>query len=119
MVILHPSVVIPECVVVLLLVVCFQVHFLETLHALAGRIAGTEEPASEEQKVHQKLYPHLPPTDPDGPPKYTVAHFYAALYVQAAVRGFLKRHALQGVGVQTVVLRELPTWTLDDGDEEE
>lgn len=28
-------------------------------------------------------------------PKYTAAHFYAALYVQAAVRGFLARHQMK------------------------
>lgn len=27
--------------------------------------------------------------------KCTVAHFYAALYVQAAIRGFLQRHRIQ------------------------
>jgi hypothetical protein len=27
-------------------------------------------------------------------PKYTVAHYYAALHVQAAIKGFLQRHAL-------------------------
>lgn len=96
-----------------------QVHFLETLHALSGRIAGTEEPDSEEQKVHQKMHPYLPVNDPSDPPKYTVAHFYAALYVQAAVRGFLKRHAVMGVGVQTVTLHELPRGTLDDDAEDD
>lgn len=72
-----------------------QVHFLETMHALAGRIAGTEVPDDEEQKVRRMLYPRLPSKDASDVPKYGVSHFYAALYVQAAVRGFLRRHALK------------------------
>ncbi|KAF6257951.1 Ion transport protein-domain-containing protein [Scenedesmus sp. NREL 46B-D3] len=77
-----------------------QVHFFETLHALAGRVAGTLVPGGEEDTVHRRLHPRLPlpPADPQDAPKYTVAHFYAALYVQAAVRGFLRRHALHGAG---------------------
>jgi hypothetical protein len=88
----------------LLLLLLLQVHFLETLHALAGRVAGTLVPEGEESKVHKRLYPRLPlpPSDPQDAPKYTVAHFYAALYVQAAVRGFLRRHALRGAGGMTM-----------------
>jgi hypothetical protein len=88
----------------LLLLLLLQVHFLETLHALASRVAGTLVPEGEESKVHKRLYPRLPlpPTDPHDAPKYTVAHFYAALYVQAAVRGFLRRHALHGAGGVTM-----------------
>lgn len=74
---------------------CLQIHFLETMHALAGRVAGTEVPDDEEERIRQRLYPRLPSTDAADVPKYGVSHFYAALYVQAAVRGFLKRHALQ------------------------
>lgn len=74
---------------------CHQIHFLETMHALAGRLAGVEVPEDEEEKVRQKLYPRLPSKDDADTPKYGVSHFYAALYVQAAVRGFLKRHALK------------------------
>jgi hypothetical protein len=77
-------------------VCCLQIHFLETMHALAGRLAGVEVPEDEEEKVRQKLYPRLPSKDDADMPKYGVSHFYAALYVQAAVRGFLKRHALKG-----------------------
>lgn len=91
-----------------------QVHFLETLHALAGRVAGALVPEAEDAKVHQKMYARLPvpSADPQDAPKYTVAHFYAALYVQAAVRGFLRRHALRGAagavsGLQSVNLRAL------------
>lgn len=88
----------------LLVLLLPQVHFLETLHALAGRVAGTFVPEGEEAKVHRRLHPRLPlpPADPADAPKYTVAHFYAALYVQAAVRGFLRRHALCGVGGATM-----------------
>lgn len=71
-----------------------QIHFLETMHALAGRVAGTEVPDDEEEKIRQQLYPRLPSHDASDVPKYGVSHFYAALYVQAAVRGFLRRHAL-------------------------
>lgn len=75
-----------------------QIHFLETLHALAGRIAGTSVPDEEEHKVREMLYPRLPSKDASDLPKYGVSHFYAALYVQAAMRGFLKRHALKDGG---------------------
>eukprot|EP00803_Ostreobium_quekettii_P004182 evm.model.scf_87.7 EVM.evm.TU.scf_87.7 scf_87:110745-119200(-) len=72
-----------------------KVHFLETLHALAGRVAGTQLPEEEEQIIHEKMYTRLP--DDLEFPKYTAAHFYAALYVQAAVRGFLARHQMKAV----------------------
>jgi hypothetical protein len=65
------------------------------MHALAGRIAGAEVPEDEELKVRRMLYPLLPSKDASDVPKYGVSHFYAALYVQAAVRGFLRRHALK------------------------
>jgi hypothetical protein len=68
-----------------------QVHFTEVLHALASRVAGTDVPQDEEIKVHLELYAKLPPQEGELP-KYTAAHFYAALHVQAAVRGFLARH---------------------------
>jgi hypothetical protein len=79
----------------LLLLLLLQIHFLETMHALAGRIAGTDVPDEEEEKIRQQLYPRLPSQGASDVPKYGVSHFYAALYVQAAVRGFLKRHALK------------------------
>jgi hypothetical protein len=75
-----------------------QIHFLETMHALAGRLAGCEVPEEEEQKVRKQLYPRLPTKEGGADPKYSVSHFYAALYVQAAMRGFLKRHALKEGG---------------------
>lgn len=70
-----------------------QIHFLETLHGLAGRVAGTEVPEDEELPVHERLAGRLPSSG-GGVPKYTVAHYYAALHVQAAIKGFLQRHAL-------------------------
>lgn len=83
-----------------------QVHYLETLHALSGRVAGTMVPDAEELKVHAKLHPKLPTRDAKNPPKYSAAHFYAALHVQAAVRGFLRRHALREVGESPLLLRQ-------------
>lgn len=100
-----------------------QVHFIETLHALAGRVAGTEVPPEEEEPVHRSLRAKLPPAKGGGggarrrssgawldaagvsgdgsaagavgsATRYTVAHYYAGLYVQAAVRGFLQRHRM-------------------------
>lgn len=70
-----------------------MVHFLETLHALGGRVAGAQIPEEIESKIHEKMYTRLP-EDAEFP-KYTAAHFYAALYVQAAVRGFLARHKMK------------------------
>eukprot|EP00951_Prasinocladus_malaysianus_P000337 scaffold2539_cov43-Prasinocladus_malaysianus.AAC.1 len=69
-----------------------NVHFLETLHALSGRVAGTQLPDEEEEHIHLKLHERLPDT---AYPKYSAAHYHAALYVQAAVRGFLARHQMK------------------------
>jgi len=72
------------------------IHFLETLHALAGRIAGTELPEDEEVKIRGKIADRLPVfKDASGVPKYTAAHYHAALYVQAAIRGFLARYQMR------------------------
>jgi len=71
------------------------IHFLETLHALAGRIAGTELPEDEEVKIRGKIADRLPITESGSVPKYTAAHYHAALYVQAAVRGFLARYQMR------------------------
>lgn len=35
-------------------------HFLETLHALAGRVAGTDLPSDEEFFLHDRLIQRLP-----------------------------------------------------------
>jgi len=73
-----------------------DIHFLETLHALAGRIAGTELPEDEEVKIRGKIADRLPVfKDASGVPKYTAAHYHAALYVQAAIRGFLTRYQMR------------------------
>lgn len=69
-----------------------RVQFLETLHALSGRVAGTQLPEEDERRIHEKLCSHIP--QEIGFPKYTAAHVLAALYVQAAVRGFLARHQM-------------------------
>ena len=73
-----------------------KIHFLETLHALTGRIAGTELPESEEVKVRDSMVDRLPTFASDKDvPKYTAAHFHAALYVQAAVRGYMQRYRMR------------------------
>ncbi len=61
------------------------------LHALSGRVAGCELPDLVEDRVWRQLRRRLPPEPPH--PTYTAAHFHAALYVQAAVKGFLARYA--------------------------
>ena len=74
-----------------------HVHFLETLHALAGRIAGVQLPSDEAEKAQARFAGLLPAGDRDGDfPKYSAAHYHAALHVQAAVRGFLARHRMNG-----------------------
>ena len=73
-----------------------KIHFLETLHALTGRIAGTELPESEEVKVRDSMVDRLPTFASDKDvPKFTAAHFHAALYVQAAVRGYMQRYRMR------------------------
>lgn len=62
-----------------------KVHFMEVLHALAGKTAGVLLPLEEEGRLHEKLLQALP-IDRVAP-KFTAGHFFAALYVQAAVRG--------------------------------
>jgi len=71
-----------------------KIHFLETLHALAGRIVGTGLPEDEEVKIRGKIADRLPVVS-TGWPKYTAAHYHAALYVQAAVRGYLARYQMR------------------------
>ena len=68
-----------------------KIHFLETLHALAGRISAVKLPAQTENKVYKSLKSRLPTMPPSATPKYTVSQYYAAIYVQAAIRGFLSR----------------------------
>lgn len=70
-----------------------KVHFFETLHSLSARVAGTDLPWNEQIKVHSKLSSKLPRNVEDT--KHTVAHYHAALYVQAAVRGMLARQAVK------------------------
>ncbi|GLC39690.1 Caveolin-2 [Pleodorina starrii] len=71
-----------------------KVTFLETLHALAGRLAGTELPEIEEERIIGRYLRRLPGGGQVFP-KYTAAHFHAALYVKAAVQGFLARHNMR------------------------
>ena len=69
-----------------------QVHFLETLHALTGSIAGTDLPEEELQKLKGDIANKLPSVSSSELPRFTAAHYHAALFVQAAVRGFLLRY---------------------------
>jgi Ion transport protein len=71
-----------------------HVHFLEVLHALAGRIAGVQLPVDEAEKMHACFTGMLPIHEREYP-KYSAAHYHAALHVQAAVRGFLARYKMQ------------------------
>ena len=66
------------------------IHFVETLHALAGRISCEDLPAeAEEFSVHDKLISRI--SNNDVPTGYNAADYYAALYVKASIKGFLKR----------------------------
>ncbi|KAG1653438.1 hypothetical protein FOA52_010471 [Chlamydomonas sp. UWO 241] len=69
-----------------------SIHFMETLHALAGRVAGQNLPAEEEFTIHNRMVARLPKDEL--PPKYSVADFYAALHVKASIQGFLVRRRL-------------------------
>mmetsp|Transcript_4028 Transcript_4028/g.11501 ORF Transcript_4028/g.11501 Transcript_4028/m.11501 type:complete len:217 (-) Transcript_4028:1089-1739(-) len=70
-----------------------KVHFLETLHALSGRVAGVDVPADEEFLVHNKLGQRLP-KDTE-PAKYTLSDYHAALWVKSAIQGYLLRVRLE------------------------
>ncbi|GFH11377.1 EF-hand domain-containing protein [Haematococcus lacustris] len=70
-----------------------RVHFLECLHALAGRVAGAELPQEEEYRVHDRLVQRLPRSSQ--PPKYNAGHYYSAQYIKGAVKGFLVRLQLE------------------------
>ncbi|KAJ9521132.1 hypothetical protein QJQ45_022836, partial [Haematococcus lacustris] len=70
-----------------------RVHFLECLHAFAGRVAGAELPQEEEYRVHDKLVQRLPQSSQ--PPKYNAGHYYSAQYIKSAVKGFLVRLQLE------------------------
>jgi hypothetical protein len=69
-----------------------RLHFMETLHALTARVAGTPLPLQAQLKAHRKLASRLPKGASNATANgQTAAHYYAALYVQAAVRGMLTR----------------------------
>jgi len=70
-----------------------RIHFLETLHALAGRVAGAALPADEEYMIHNKMIQRLPKEEV--PLKYSVGDYYAALYVKTSIKGFLARAKLK------------------------
>jgi hypothetical protein len=72
-----------------------HVHFLEVLHALSGRIAGVQLPADETEKMQARFVGLVPDNEKNEFPKYSAAHYHAALHVQAAVRGFLARHRMR------------------------
>ena len=69
-----------------------KVHFIETLHALAGRVAGTYLPEEEEAAILNKLVTKLPDEIENEDNLHTAGHIQAVLYFQAAVRGLLARH---------------------------
>ena len=54
-----------------------KIHFLETMHALAGRVAGAEVPETEEIELHGQMITRLPRDEVT--PKYTLADYYAAV----------------------------------------
>ncbi|GAX83896.1 hypothetical protein CEUSTIGMA_g11321.t1, partial [Chlamydomonas eustigma] len=72
-----------------------RIHFLETLHALAGRVAGADVPADQEFTIHDRLIQKLPKDEI--PPKYSVGDYYAALHVKTNIKGFLVRNTLEPV----------------------
>lgn len=69
-----------------------KVHFIETLHALAGRVAGKYLPEEEEAAILNKLVTKLPDEIENEDNLHTAGHIQAVLYFQAAVRGLLARH---------------------------
>lgn len=71
-----------------------RVAFMETLHALAGRVSGTELPEIEEDYLAARFAKRQPYNGATYP-AFTAAHYHAALYVQAAIRGFMARHKMK------------------------
>lgn len=70
-----------------------KVNFLEVLHALAGSAAGTMLPEEEEVYIHERMFARQPSLR--NPTKFYAGHYFAALYVQAAVRGFIARYQMR------------------------
>ncbi|GAX76997.1 hypothetical protein CEUSTIGMA_g4444.t1 [Chlamydomonas eustigma] len=70
-----------------------QVHFLETLHALTGRVAGVEVPDDHQFTINNKPVEKLPKDE--NVMAYSLAEYYAALYVKSVIKGFLIRRKLQ------------------------
>ncbi|GFR46010.1 hypothetical protein Agub_g7488 [Astrephomene gubernaculifera] len=68
-----------------------KVSYIEVLHALAGSVCYAALPEPAVDKVHRELSKRLPPDDPHQ--RFSAAHYYAAVLVRAAIKGFLVRHA--------------------------
>lgn len=91
-----------------LLVVCiFDLRLTVLIQTI-----GTEVPEVELLKLHTQLTCKLPARGRDFP-KYTAAHMYAAMYVQAAVRGFITRHVLRNTTMMKDV--KLSSLAIEDG----
>ncbi len=75
-----------------------RIHFLETLHALVGRVAGAEVPADDEFVIHNKLVSKLPKDAVV--PKYSVGDLFCAMYVKTSIQGFLTRMRVRVKGLR-------------------
>eukprot|EP00798_Chlamydomonas_sp_ICE-L_P013416 gene13416-19269_t len=69
-----------------------RAHFLEALHALAGRLVGVALPMQEEVVIHNKLISKLPTDDV---PKYTAANYHDALTIADVIRRIVQRRDLK------------------------
>jgi hypothetical protein len=68
-----------------------QVHFLEVLYALTGRVVGTDLPEEAQLLLLNKLRHVVPVLQPGVEVCGTALHHWAALHIQRAVRLWLTR----------------------------
>lgn len=72
-----------------------RVHFLETLHALSGHVAGAELSSKDEVGVHSTMWDRLP--HGEGAEAHQSAYFYSAMYIAAAMKGYVARQHLKPI----------------------
>ena len=74
-----------------------RINFLETLMALAYKVAGADIPEEDNENLVKKIEELLNHEQNLPPARYRVAHLYSALFVKANIQGFLVRLSLRPI----------------------